>query len=187
MNQPVSPAAGGAPRQRFVEDMTARGFSEKTRRHYIRVVAGLAAFLGRSPDTATAEDIRRFQVHQPEPGMPAPAMNSTVAAPRFFFTRTPGRPELSRKLIRPRYPRELPSVPSADEVARPRAAAKSLRHRAALAVAHGAGPRVAEVASLKVGDIDGARMLIRVERGKSLPSRRRRADAIATPCCRRIR
>jgi hypothetical protein len=80
MNKPVSPDAGSALRQRFVEDMTVRGFSEKTRRHYIRIVAGFAAFLGRSPDTATAEDTRQFQVHQSEPGMHAPAMNSTVAA-----------------------------------------------------------------------------------------------------------
>jgi integrase/recombinase XerD len=125
-----------------------------------------AAFLARSPDTATAEDIRRFQVHQSELGMHAPAMNSTVAALRFFFTHTLDRPDLSCKLIRLRYPRKLPSVLSAEEVARLLAAAKCLKHRAALAGANGAGLRVAEVASLKVGDIDSARMLIRVERGK---------------------
>jgi hypothetical protein len=56
MNKPISSAAGSVLRQRFVEDMTVRGFSEKTRRGYIRIVAGFAAFLGRSPDTATAED-----------------------------------------------------------------------------------------------------------------------------------
>ena len=98
--------------------MTVRGFTEKTRRYYIRIVAGFAAFLGRSPDTATAEDIRRFQVHQSELGTHAPAMNSTVAALRFFFTQTLDRPDLSRKLIRLRYPRKLPSVLSAEEVAR---------------------------------------------------------------------
>ena len=80
MNEPISPAAVSGLRQRFIEDMTVRGFSEKTCRYYIRIVAGFAAFLGRSPDTATAEDIRRFQVHQSELGMHAPAMNSTVAA-----------------------------------------------------------------------------------------------------------
>jgi integrase/recombinase XerD len=160
-----APASGGL-RQRLIEDMTVRGFSERTRRYYIRIVAGFAAFLGRSPDTATAADIRRFQVHQSELGMHAPAMNSTVAALRFFFTHTLDRPDLSRKLIRLRYPRKLPSVLSAEEVARLLAAAKSRKHRAALAVAYGAGLRVAEVASLKVGDIDGERMLIRVERGK---------------------
>ena len=160
-----APASSGL-RQRLIEDMTVRRFSERTRRYYIRIVAGFAAFLGRSPDTATAADIRRFQVHQPELGMHAPAMNSAVAALRFFFTHTLDRPDLSRKLIRLRYPRKLPAVLSAEEVARLLAAAKCLKHRAALAVAYGAGLRVAEVASLKVGDIDSERMLIRVERGK---------------------
>jgi integrase/recombinase XerD len=164
-NLPSTPVANTL-RQRLIEDMTVRGFSEKTRKYYIRIVAGFAAFLGRSPDTTTAEDLRRFQVHQSALGMGAPAMNSTVAALRFFFTHTLDRPDLSRKLIRLRYPHKLPSVLSAEEVARLLAAAKCLKHRAALAVAYGAGLRVAEVASLKVGDIDSARMLIRVERGK---------------------
>jgi integrase len=123
-------------------------------------------FLGRSPDTAIAEDIRRFPIHQSELGMQAPAMNSTAAALRLFFTHTLDRPDLSRTLIRLRYPRKLQSVLSAEEVARLLAATKSLKDRAALAVAYGAGLRVAEVAALKVGDIDSARMLIRVERGK---------------------
>jgi integrase/recombinase XerD len=166
MDEPISRSAGTGLRQRLIEDMSVRGFTGKTRHDYIRSVAGFAAFLGRSPDTATAEDIRRFQLHQSELGMRAPAMNSTVAALRFFFTYTLDRPEISRKLIRLRYPRKLPTVLSADEVARLLAAAKSLKHRAALAVAYGAGLRVAEVASLKVGDIDSTRMLIRVERGK---------------------
>jgi integrase/recombinase XerD len=179
VNKPISPAAGSVLRQRFIEDMTVRGFSEKTRRGYIRIVAGFVAFVGRSPDTATAEDIRRFQVHQSELGMHAPAMNSTVAALRFFLTHTLDRPDLSRKLIRLRYPRKLPVVLSAEEVARLLAAAEYLKHRAALAVAYGAGLRVAEVASLKVGDIDSARMLIRVECGKGgrYPPR----DAVAGP------
>jgi site-specific recombinase XerD len=166
MNTPISPSTGTGLRQRLIEDMNVRGFSKKTRHDYLRIVAGFAAFLGRSPDTATAEDIRRFQLHQSELGMQAPAMNGTVAALRFFFTQTLDRPDISRKLIRLRYPRKLPTVLSADEVARLLAAAKCLKHRAALAVAYGAGLRVAEVASLKVGDIDSMRMLIRVERGK---------------------
>jgi integrase/recombinase XerD len=166
MNKPILPAAGSGLRQRFIEDMTVRGFSEKTRHSYIRIVAGFATFLGRSPDTAAAEDIRRFQVHQSELGMHAPGMNGVLAALRFLFTQTLDRPDLSCKLIRLRYPRKLPSVLSGEEVAQLLAATKCLKHRAALSVAYGAGLRVAEVASLKVGDIDSARMLIRVERGK---------------------
>ena len=97
--------------------------------------------------------------------MNAPAMNSAVAALRFFFNYTADQPDLARKLIRLRYPRKLPNVLSTDEAARLIAATTCLKHRAALCVAYGAGLRVAEVASLKVGDIDSERMLIRVERG----------------------
>ena len=162
----LSPTTAGTLRERFVEDMTVRGFTDKTRHDYIRTVAGFAAFLERSPSTATAEDIRRFQIHQSERGMNAPAMNSTVAALRFFFNHTADRPDLARKLLRLRYPRKLPTVLSPDEAARLIAATTCLKHRAALSVAYGAGLRVAEVASLRVGDIDSERMLIQVERGK---------------------
>ncbi len=158
--------SGGTLRERFIADMTVRGFTEKTRKDYLRTVAGFAAFLARSPNTATAEDIRRFQIQQSERGMNVPAMNSAVAALRFFFTTTLDRPDLSRKLIRLRYPRKLPVVLSSDEAARLIAATTCLKHRAALSVAYGAGLRVAEVASLKIGDIDSQRMLIVVERGK---------------------
>src|SRR5271165_2801704 len=164
MNKPFTPATG--LRQRMIEDMNVRGFSAKTQHDYLRIVERFAAFLGRSPDLATPEDIRRFQVEQHEAGMPAPAMNSHISGLRFFFTTTIDRPDLSRKLLRVSYPRKLPMVLSQDEVARLLAATTCLKHRAALSVAYGAGLRVAEVAALKVGDIDSERMLIRVERGK---------------------
>ena len=115
--------------------MTVRGFTEKTCKDYLRIVAGFAAFLERSPGTATAEDIRRFQIQQSEQGMNAPAVNSTVAALRFFFNHTLDRPDLARKLIRLRYPRKLPVVLSPDEAARLIAATTCLKHRAALSVA----------------------------------------------------
>ena len=166
MNKPFSVPAGLGLRQRMIEDMGIRGFSAKTQHDYLRIVSRFAAFLGRSPESATAEDVRGFQVEQREAETPAPAMNSHVAALRFFFTTTIDRPDLSRKLIRVPYPRKLPTVLSPDEVARLLAATTCIKHRAALAVAYGAGLRVAEVAALKVGDIDSERMLIRVERGK---------------------
>ncbi len=190
----LSSATAGTLRERFVSDMTVRGFTDKTRHDYIRTVAGFAAFLERSPSTATAEDIRRFQIQQSERGMNAPAMNSAVAALRFFFNHTVDRPDLARKLIRLRYPRKLPAVLSPDEAARLIAATICLKHRAALSVAYGAGLRVAEVASLKVGDIDSKRMLIVVERGKggvaegsACGARGMATEAVAaaTPCSRR--
>jgi integrase len=89
-----------------------------------------------------------------------------VSALRFFFTHTIDRPDLARKLIRAVHPRNLPVVLSRDEVARLLYATTCLKHQAALSVAYGAGLRVAEVAALKVTDVDSERMLLRVERGK---------------------
>jgi integrase/recombinase XerD len=163
---PISPL-----RQRLIEDMNMRRFSRATQRNYIRDVGRFATFLRRPPDTATADDVRRFQVEQRDAGLPAPTMNSIVAALRFFFTHTLDRPDLARKLFRVTYPRKLPVVLSPDEVARLLQATTCLKHQAALSVAYGAGLRVAEVSTLKVGDIDSERMLIRVERGKGGPYR----------------
>lgn len=158
---PISPL-----RQRLIDDMTMRQFSRETQRNYIRDVGRFATFLGRRPDAATAEDVRRFQVEQRDAGVPVPTMNGIVSALRFFFTHTVDRPDLARKLVRVTHPRKLPVVLSPDEVARLLGATTSLKHQAALSVAYGAGLRVAEVASFKVSDIDSERMLLRVERGK---------------------
>jgi len=98
--------------------------------------------------------------------MPVPTMNSVVSALRFFFTQTLDRPDLARRLVRISHPRKLPVVLSRDEVTRLLNATTCLKHQAALSVAYGAGLRVAEVAMLKVRDIDSERMLLRVERGK---------------------
>ncbi|HKG75894.1 MAG TPA: tyrosine-type recombinase/integrase [Beijerinckiaceae bacterium] len=166
MTQPILDARVSPLRRRLIDDMTMRRFSRETQRNYIRDVGRFAMFLGRPPDTATAEDLRRFQVEQRDVGVPAPTMNSIVAALRFFFTHTLDRPDLARKLFRVSHPRKLPVVLSPDEVARLLDATTCLKHQAALSVAYGAGLRVAEVAHLKVADIDSERMLLRVERGK---------------------
>jgi integrase/recombinase XerD len=143
-----------------------RRFSRATQHNYLRDVGRFATFLGRSPATATAEDVRRFQIEQRDAGVPTPTMNSIVSALRFFFTQTIDRPDLARKLIRTAHPRNLPVVLSPDEVTRLLNATTCLKHQAALSVAYGAGLRVAEVAALKVTDVDSERMLLRVERGK---------------------
>src|SRR3954470_539984 len=153
-------------RRRLIDDMTMRRFSRETQRNYIRDVGRFATFLGRRLDTASADDLRRFQVEQREAGVPVPTMNSIVSALRFFFTQTLDRPDLARKLVRAAHPRNLPVMLSRDEVARLLNATTCLKHQAALSVAYGAGLRVAEVAALKVTDVDSERMLLRVERGK---------------------
>ena len=166
MDELIRTAAISPLRQRLIDDMNMRRFSRETQRNYIRDVGRFATFLGRSPDTATADDVRRFQIEQRDEGMPTPTMNSIVSALRFFFTNTIDRPDLARKLIRVAHPRNLPVVLSRDEVTRLLNATTCLKHQAALSVAYGAGLRVAEVAALKVTDVDSERMLLRVERGK---------------------
>jgi integrase/recombinase XerD len=166
MNELISVTPVSPLRQRMIDDMNMRHFGRETQRNYIRDVGRFATFLGRPPDTATAEDLRRFQVEQRETGVPVPTMNSVVSALRFFFTQTLDRPDLARRLVRVSHPRKLPVVLSRDEVARLLNATTCLKHQAALSVAYGAGLRVAEVSMLKVRDIDSERMLLRVERGK---------------------
>ncbi len=86
MNVPMLAAPVSSLRQRLIDDMTMRRFSRETQRNYIRDVGRFATFLGRPPDTATADDLRRFQVEQRDAGVPVPTMNSIVSALRFFFT-----------------------------------------------------------------------------------------------------
>lgn len=166
MNDLMPIIAASPLRQRLIDDMTMRRFSHETQRNYIRDIGRFSTWLGRSPHMATAEDVRRFQIEQQEAGIPAPTMNSIVAALRFLFTHTLDRPELSRKLVRTAHARKIPVVLSLDEVKRLLDATTCLKHQAALSVAYGAGLRVAEVASLKVSDINSERMLLRIERGK---------------------
>src|SRR6266581_1275701 len=164
--KPISPL-----RQRMLEDMNMRRFVPDTQREYIRAVKRLAIFLGRSPDTATAEDLRAFQLHLTETGAQPPSINATVTALRFFFKVTLDRPETTRHLVFVYEPRKLPRVLSPEEMLRLLEAAPGPKHKAALSVAYGAGLRAMEVVALKVCDIDSKRMLIRVEQGKGRKDR----------------
>src|ERR1700685_900991 len=129
-------------------------------------VKNFAAFIGRSPDTASVEDVRRYQLHLVPSGVGVATLNQTVSTLRFFFKVTLGRHDIVEHTHFIREPRKLPVVLSPDEVARLLDAAPGLKYKAALSVAYGAGLRAAEVISLKLSDIDSQRMLIRVEQGK---------------------
>jgi integrase/recombinase XerD len=153
-------------RQRMIEDMTIRKLAPKTQQGYVRTVKDFAAFLGRSPDTASFEDVRRFQLHLAANGARTPILNHTVAALRFFFRVTLKRSDIIEHTTFLHEARKLPVVLSPEEVARLLDAAPGLKYKAALSVAYGAGLRAAEVVSLKASDIDSKRMIIRVEQGK---------------------
>jgi len=163
---PISPL-----RQRMIEDMSLRKLKPKTQSGYIRWVKRLGEFLGRSPATATAEDLRRFQLQVVQSGVGCGSVNAAVAALQFFFGVTLGHGELTAKMSYVHEPRKLPTVLSTEEVARFLEAAPGLKYKAALSVAYGAGLRASEVVSLKLDDINSERMSIRVEQGKGSKDR----------------
>ena len=158
-------------RRRMIEDMTIRKFAPKTQHDYVQRIKNFTAFLGRSPDTASFEDVRRYQLHLVARSVGVPTLNQTVATLRFFFRVTLKRHAIVEHTTFIHEPRKLPMVLSPEEVARLLNAAPGLRYKAALSVAYGAGLRAAEVVSLKVCDIDSKRMIIRVEQGKGRKDR----------------
>jgi integrase/recombinase XerD len=158
-------------RRRMIEDMSMRRLAPKTQKDYIQVIKNLAVFIGRSPDTASFEDIRRFQLQVARSGVGAGAINRNVSALRFFFRVTLKRYAIVEHTHLIHEPRKLPVVLNPEEVVRLLDAAPGLKYKAALSVAYGAGLRAAEVVALKVSDIDSKRMLIRVEQGKGRKDR----------------
>jgi len=159
--QPISPL-----RQRMTDDMTLRKLKPVTQQNYIRSVTRLTRFLGRSPDTATAEDLRRFQLHMVDSGASSTTINGTITGLRFFFKFTLDEPAIVRKMRFVQQPRKLPVVLDPDEVRRLLEATVSPKYKAALATAYGAGLRASEITHLKVSDIDSQHMLIHIEQGK---------------------
>lgn len=165
-DKPVSPL-----RQRMIDDMRMRKLSPKTQASYIRVVKRFARFLGRSPDTASAEDLRRYQLYLVDSGISAISLNANLTGLKFLFDNTLDHPELMAKMHAVHEPRKLPVVLSREEVARLLTAADNLKHQTALSVAYGAGLRASEVVALKVSDVDSQRMTLRVEQGKGSKDR----------------
>ena len=154
-------------RRRMLQDMTNRSFGDKTIHDYIKHVETFTRFLGAAPDTATGDDVRRFQAGQISQGAQPPKMNTQASALRFFFTVTLGRIDLAHQLAGTHYPRKLVRVLAPDDVGRLLEATPGpgLKYKAALSIAYGAGLRGGEVVMLRVADIDSKRMLIRVEMG----------------------
>jgi integrase/recombinase XerD len=158
-------------RRRLIDDMTIRRLGPKTQHDYIRHVKSFADFLGRSPDKATAEDVRRYQLRLASTGATVPTVNVSATALRFFFKVTLKRSDLADELVSAREPRRLPVVLSPEEVGRVLTSATNIKHKAVLSLAYATGLRASEVVSLKLTDIDSARMVIRVEQGKGKKDR----------------
>jgi len=158
-------------RQRMLDDMRMRKFGDKTQSDYQRAVRNFAKYLGRSPDSATVEDLQRYQLHLVDHGISPASLNAAISGLKFFFDVTLDRGQVMAKMQPVHLPRKLPVILSREEVGRLIAAAGNLKHQTALALAYGTGLRVNEVVSLKVGDIDSQRMTLRVERGKGQKDR----------------
>ena len=155
-------------RERMLEDMRIRGIGEKGQKAHIRAVKDFASFVGRSPDTATSEELRAYQLHMTDTGVSPTTFNARIVALRFFFGQTCGREDMKRFMQFRTMPKKLPTVLSVEEVSDVLTAAPGpgLKYRAALSLAYGAGLRSAEVCNLKLVDIDSDRMLIHVDQGK---------------------
>ena len=158
-------------RRRMIEDMRLRKLMPKTQDGYIRAVRHFAGWLSRSPDTASVEDLRRYQLHLVDRGISPVTLNATITGLKFFFEVTLSRPDLMAKMQPVRVPQTLPVILTREEVGRLIDSARTLKHRTALSVAYGAGLRVSEVVALKVADIDSERMLLRIEQGKGRKDR----------------
>ena len=158
-------------RQRMIEDMNARKLCAGTQRGHIRSCKRFAAFLKRSPDAATAEDIRRFQLDLSEAGVSIGNRNRIMTGLRFLFRVTLRRPDLATEIYHIREPQKIPLVMSPDEVKRLLVVASSLKVRTLLSLGYGGGLRASEVTQLKVKHIDRAQNIIRVEQSKGRKDR----------------
>lgn len=153
-------------RQRMLDDMALRKLTEQTQRSYIRAVERFTRCFGQSPDLASPEDLRQFQMQLVNEGVSTMTINATITGLRFLFEVTLDRPEALKKMSPLKVPQKLPTVLSVEEVKRLLAAAPGLKAQAALSVAYGAGLRASEVVHLKLSDVDSERMILHVEQGK---------------------
>ena len=153
-------------RRRMIQDMRMRKFSPKTQSGYVRIVRQFAQYLRRSPDTATVEDLRNYQLYLVDHGTSPISLNAAISGLKFFFDVTLDKAEVMDKMQPVHVPHTLPVILSREEAARLIAATRNLKHQVALSVAYGGGLRVSEVVALRVADIDSQRMTLRVQQGK---------------------
>jgi integrase/recombinase XerD len=158
-------------RQRMIEDMNARKLGAGTQRGHIRACKRFAAFLNRSPDTATPDDICRFQLHLAETGVSICTRNGIMTGVKFLMRVTLRRLDLAAEIYHLREPVKIPLVMSPDETRRLLAVATSLKARVALSLSYGCGLRASEVVRLRVKHIDSAQKIIRIEQSKGRKDR----------------
>ena len=158
-------------RRRMIEDMTARKLTSGTQRSHLQSCRRFAAWLKRSLDTATPDDVRQFQLHLIESGKSICNRNRIMTGVRFLFRVTLRRHDLAAEVWHIREPVRLPPVLSPGEVKRVLTMATSLKARAMLSLAYGCVLRSSEVVRLRVGDIDREQKIIRIVQAKGRKDR----------------
>lgn len=165
-SSPITPL-----RQRMVDDMNARKLTEGTQRGHLRGCKRFAAFLNRSPDTATADDVRRFQLHLAATDLGICTRNGIMTGVKFLFRVTLRRHDLAAEIYHLREPQKVPLVMSQDEIKRLLAMAATTKVRTMLSLSYGCGLRAGEVVRLRTGDIDSDQKIIRVVQAKGRKDR----------------
>lgn len=158
-------------RQRMIEDMTARKLGPHSQRSHIHSCRRFAAFLKRSPDTATADDVRRFQLHLVEAGVSIGNRNRIMTGVKFLLRVTLRRHDLAAEIYHLKEPQKLPLTMSPNEAERLLTMAGSLRDQVMLSLGYGCGLRAGEIVRLRAGDIDSAQMIIRIVQSKGQKDR----------------
>ncbi|MCU0694010.1 MAG: tyrosine-type recombinase/integrase [Polyangiaceae bacterium] len=162
----------GELRDRMVRDMQVRNYSLRTIEAYVFRVKGLARYYKRRPDQLTNDEVQGYLLHlRGERKLSASTCNQGHFALRFFYETTLGRPQASLTVPRMRQEQKLPEILSQVEVAAIIAAARRLRDQLLLMLAYGGGLRLSEISTLRHGDLDRERLLIRVEQGKGKKDR----------------
>jgi len=158
-------------RRRYIDDLRLRNYSPRTIETYVTGVVRIAKHFNRSPDQLGPDDIRAFQLHLLERQVSWCLFNQTVCALRFLYAVTLGRPDMVTHIPFGKRPKSLPSVLSPEEVVRFLDAALPGRDRTLFDVAYSCGLRLKELLGLEVADIDSARMVLRIRRGKGQKDR----------------
>ena len=167
----TTPNDGSPLRQRMIDDMVARKLTPGTQRGHVFACKQLAAYLGRSPETATPDDVRSFQRHLIDSGRSIHYRNRTMTGVKFLLKVTMRRHDLVAEIYHLREPQAVAVVLAPEEVVQVLACAPSLKARVMLTIGYGCGLRGGEVTRLKVRDIDSAQGIIRVVQGKGQKDR----------------
>ncbi len=155
----------------MIDDLRLKNFSNGAIKDYVHAVEKFARFLGRSPHESTAEDVRKFLIHELNRGLSRSDCVIQHNALRHLYQDTLGRTDELQAVPRPKRERRLPVVLSREEVQRLFAVAGNLKHKALFMVAYDAGLRLSEILNLRIEDIDSGRMVIRICQGKGKKDR----------------